>query len=675
MSILLSKNKTYENQTIKLIEILDNIVNKKYAIPIMQRDFRWKDNDVKKLGVSLLSGYNIGQFLLFEGDKESFGIKDNSSNYFIKSNTSENKITYIIDGQQRLTSISELFFKKNKNSNNYEYCIDMYSLISNIFDYHQEEFPNLIVKNKPLSLRYLSFNYVLNLYKNSSKIDIPSFWSSYVQILKSKLQDDPETFAELKKNTAENFLEQNEISIHDNKPEILHLIESDFLMKDNCFSKYFNISIFDLFEYEMSIKLFNVFKFMFETTFNINYLQNCDYKFVEENFNLFNNSGKKLSALDLINSKTYNKTTKKTFVSIVTEDLLQEVKNDKTLTKILKNFLNYDEQKRCFADDGLANLLKVLHLTEFFDDKKANNEVLTHSILSERNNISSRKPTLYISLWEKYKKDIVSIFKWITEEKLSFIPSIHLLFAISYILHFSKNEGVIEELFLFKKDKYSQCLIDGFIKCLVIISYKGIGLDKQQAETLLKFYYAINDFLKLIKSKEHINNIHYFKIPDFHVSPLTVNNIFQVTNFNKNSIGRLFLYFIQKPDGDFKMLKYDIANNLINLDDLSDFDLHHIIPKSIVANEESLKQKAKSLANIRLLHCNDNQKVVSNHLHKSYFEAFKVKFPSVKDFNKVLEENFLPSYEEIQELSAEEFLNKSAQLICNAFNSTYLFKK
>ena len=96
--------------------VIEKIHKKEYLLPTIQREFVWDTEQIEKLFDSLMRDYPISSFLFWEVDK------DNVNNYefyeFIrnynertnKHNTKasingEDKITAILDGQQRLTSL------------------------------------------------------------------------------------------------------------------------------------------------------------------------------------------------------------------------------------------------------------------------------------------------------------------------------------------------------------------------------------------------------------------------------------------------------------------------------------------------------------------------------------------------------------------------------------------
>ncbi len=95
-------------------------MNIKYQIPNFQRAFVWKKENIVSLLDSIWKNYPIGALLALPMSKihlahTSLEIKNN----FTKNEYNKNNSFYILDGQQRLTSLAialvagEMDYKKN----------------------------------------------------------------------------------------------------------------------------------------------------------------------------------------------------------------------------------------------------------------------------------------------------------------------------------------------------------------------------------------------------------------------------------------------------------------------------------------------------------------------------------------------------------------------------------
>jgi uncharacterized protein with ParB-like and HNH nuclease domain len=124
---------------ITIKEVTEGVHRHKYLLPAIQREFVWDEDQIIKLFDSLMRGYPIGSFLFWEVSKDKvndfqfyefirdYHERDNKHNP--KANvTSEENITAILDGQQRLTSIYialkgtysyKMIYKRKDNDNAY----------------------------------------------------------------------------------------------------------------------------------------------------------------------------------------------------------------------------------------------------------------------------------------------------------------------------------------------------------------------------------------------------------------------------------------------------------------------------------------------------------------------------------------------------------------------------
>jgi uncharacterized protein with ParB-like and HNH nuclease domain len=101
---------------ITIKEAIENIEQKKFLLPSIQREFVWKPEQIERLFDSIMKGYPVGSFLFWMVQGENvhkyqfyefirdFHEKDNRHNP--KANiTGLQSLTAILDGQQRLTSL------------------------------------------------------------------------------------------------------------------------------------------------------------------------------------------------------------------------------------------------------------------------------------------------------------------------------------------------------------------------------------------------------------------------------------------------------------------------------------------------------------------------------------------------------------------------------------------
>jgi hypothetical protein len=117
-------------KTIELINLLKDIDEGKIRLPDFQRDFRWEVNNISELLVSMMNGYPVGVLLFWN-------VKNIEKNKRLKSRLFEgvDESKYrgeeeflVLDGQQRLTSLYQLFFKEFvtiKGGRKYKFFINL----------------------------------------------------------------------------------------------------------------------------------------------------------------------------------------------------------------------------------------------------------------------------------------------------------------------------------------------------------------------------------------------------------------------------------------------------------------------------------------------------------------------------------------------------------------------
>jgi uncharacterized protein with ParB-like and HNH nuclease domain len=132
--------------TIYLEDLLDEIAEGKYKIPVFQRDFVWKYSQMLDLFDSILKGYPIGS-LLFWQTKE-YKTKDEIGPYIIKKRDGDTK--YVLDGFQRISTLFGVlmnpkeYTEENKNSAELKRFSIYFDIKENSFSHIKKERDNNI---------------------------------------------------------------------------------------------------------------------------------------------------------------------------------------------------------------------------------------------------------------------------------------------------------------------------------------------------------------------------------------------------------------------------------------------------------------------------------------------------------------------------------------------------
>ncbi len=93
-----------ENQTKKYDFLFSDIDTGRIKIPKFQRDFVWEKEQSAKLIDSIIKGFPIGTFILWKTTEELRHIK-NVGNIILPDPPTGEPVSYVLDGQQRITSL------------------------------------------------------------------------------------------------------------------------------------------------------------------------------------------------------------------------------------------------------------------------------------------------------------------------------------------------------------------------------------------------------------------------------------------------------------------------------------------------------------------------------------------------------------------------------------------
>jgi len=91
-------------------ELMTEVNSGKFLLPSFQRQYVWDENDIRDLIDSIINNYPIGTIILWKPSTVSITEIDPFSKPLIDTETKKtNEVLYVIDGQQRLTSLLLLF--------------------------------------------------------------------------------------------------------------------------------------------------------------------------------------------------------------------------------------------------------------------------------------------------------------------------------------------------------------------------------------------------------------------------------------------------------------------------------------------------------------------------------------------------------------------------------------
>ena len=140
--------------SLKIDKLINRIDDGEIKIPAFQRGYVWKQNQVIELLESLVTQYPVGSILLWEAnEKEKLRSTRNIAGYIIPDKGDNWPVNYVLDGQQRLSSIYAVLsenIEQEKASEKYNPNLDIFEIY---YDFSKKTFvPKSEVNNTSKSI-------------------------------------------------------------------------------------------------------------------------------------------------------------------------------------------------------------------------------------------------------------------------------------------------------------------------------------------------------------------------------------------------------------------------------------------------------------------------------------------------------------------------------------------
>lgn len=153
----------------KYTDLISEIQKGQIKIPKFQRNFVWSLEKTAKLLDSILKGYPIGTFILWETNERLNDIK-NIGNLELPAIPDDIKVQYVLDGQQRITSLYAAFLgakiqkEGEKKITNYaDIYVDLDGDVENNDD-------QIVISEKPEEGIFITLHEILNFNDNLLEI-------------------------------------------------------------------------------------------------------------------------------------------------------------------------------------------------------------------------------------------------------------------------------------------------------------------------------------------------------------------------------------------------------------------------------------------------------------------------------------------------------------------------
>ena len=151
----------------KYPDLINEIEKGIIKIPKFQREFVWSIDKTAKLLDSILKGYPIGTFILWSTDERLNDIK-NVGNLDIPETPKGRKVEYVLDGQQRITSLYAAYRGAQIQKAGQKKVTDYSGIVVNL-DKSLGENDDQVITSEPTGEKYISLSDVLNFSYSKAK--------------------------------------------------------------------------------------------------------------------------------------------------------------------------------------------------------------------------------------------------------------------------------------------------------------------------------------------------------------------------------------------------------------------------------------------------------------------------------------------------------------------------
>ncbi len=152
----------------KYSDLISEIQKGIIKIPKFQRDFVWSIDKTAKLLDSILKGYPIGTFILWQTAERINDIK-NVGNLDIPDTPEGTKVQYVLDGQQRITSLFAAYLGATIQKTGEKKITDYGDIVVNL-DFDIDENEDQVITAEPTGENYVSLSDVLNFMDRMTDI-------------------------------------------------------------------------------------------------------------------------------------------------------------------------------------------------------------------------------------------------------------------------------------------------------------------------------------------------------------------------------------------------------------------------------------------------------------------------------------------------------------------------
>jgi hypothetical protein len=548
-------------QQIRLDDFISKLHKGRFSIPYFQRRFVWKNSDVAKLGDSIIRGFPISSLLLMPKNG-SLQVEDAAVQGLTMSSRPE-EVRYILDGQQRSTSIAMIF---GNPGTGFAWYYDMLTMLDDAWPEDnltetqaaKELFPEAAPKDDLLCC--------LKQYGRSNSE--PS----------ATMQNGRYIWAGTAVNGAAHA------SIYNFVTRSLNRYEE--LSEDAC-ERYTNY-------------LVEVLQRVRNYTINAAHLdEDCDLGVVIKVFETTNTQGRKLSLIDLLAAKTFGRGPGGDSIkAVLAGEATKWVAEGSPVRAATETILRNGRTSGDFNDlMRLCNVIFNAHLLENDQD------------LARLNRAEVLKPSsdFWFSQWQRHRAALNEVMAWIAREGLHEVsmmtPLLHVMSIFLLEPEAMKNDKFTEQLKLY----------------LIKLSLSGKSLTKADAKDIRKIY----EFAKVVARSSYDEarrtmSLPYFEMDPEIISPEALRQNPGTGNSKKMNCFLHLMYHSQRH-----RFTTDLTGSKIYYDRYGDLDTHHVFPRAKFGTQAG----SNSIANMVKIDKRTNRHGFSDRLPSDYLRQLIAENP------------------------------------------------
>lgn len=200
------EGKKFKDEPLPIAAALKDIDDEKMVIPEFQRDFVWDLDKISLLFDSIYRGYTIGNLLLWVTNEKLAHKKVGDKDALPLDRIEDKEYTYVLDGQQRLTSLYSILRGKlvyrsgRKKPKSYKIYFDTKNDEFLKFNAKLEEFNNKTLKNIEKEGNLDGFRFIDLSLIFDDKEDFPN---KFIDIERKKIESECKDIEEFKQKNSE----------------------------------------------------------------------------------------------------------------------------------------------------------------------------------------------------------------------------------------------------------------------------------------------------------------------------------------------------------------------------------------------------------------------------------------------------------------------------------------